>query len=155
MTIKLIRTIAAAAAVLLAGLALAACSSDNAKGPSEAEVQDAVSTKTEAAKTTTQATTTEATTTTEAKTTTETTATTDTAAAGKEVFTTNCAGCHTLAAAGASGQVGPNLDQLKPSKATVEAKVKGGGGGMPAFDGQLSPEEITAVADYVSSSAGA
>ena len=36
-------------------------------------------------------------------------------AEGKKVFVTaGCAGCHTLSAAGASGQVGPNLDQLLP-----------------------------------------
>ncbi len=34
------------------------------------------------------------------------------AAAGKEVFSANCAGCHTLADAGAAGAVGPNLDDL-------------------------------------------
>lgn len=153
MTTKLIRTIAAAAAVLAAGLVLVACSSDNSSGPSDAQVQDAVGTST--AQTTTQATTTEATTTTQA-TTTEAQPTTTQAAAddGKEVFTTNCAGCHTLAAAGASGQVGPNLDDRKPSDATVETKVKAGGGGMPSFDGQLSPEEIKAVAAYVSANAG-
>jgi mono/diheme cytochrome c family protein len=32
--------------------------------------------------------------------------------------------------------------------------VTNGGGGMPAFKGQLSPAEIVAVAEYVSSSAG-
>lgn len=76
-------------------------------------------------------------------------------AEGKEVFTSaGCAGCHTLAAAGSDGQTGPNLDDLKPSQATVETKVENGGGGMPAFKDQLSPEEIQAVAAYVSSSAG-
>ena len=30
-----------------------------------------------------------------------------------------CAGCHTLSAAGATGTVGPNLDQLKPTVAIV------------------------------------
>ena len=32
------------------------------------------------------------------------------AAAGKALFTTSCGGCHTLADAGTSGNVGPNLD---------------------------------------------
>ena len=41
-----------------------------------------------------------------------------------------------------------------PDEATVEAQVKSGGGGMPSFEDQLSPEEIQAVAQYVSSSAG-
>jgi mono/diheme cytochrome c family protein len=76
------------------------------------------------------------------------------AAAGKEVFTANCAACHTLADAGATGAVGPNLDDAAPDQATVEAKVRTGGGGMPAFEGQLSDDEIANVAAYVSSVAG-
>jgi mono/diheme cytochrome c family protein len=65
-----------------------------------------------------------------------------------------CAGCHTLSAAGATGTVGPNLDQLKPSEATVAHQVTFGGGVMPAFKGKLTPAQINAVAQYVSSSAG-
>jgi mono/diheme cytochrome c family protein len=65
-----------------------------------------------------------------------------------------CGGCHTLAAAGSTGTVGPNLDQLKPSTAVVAHQVMVGGGAMPAFQGKLSPAQIQAVAKYVSSSAG-
>jgi len=65
-----------------------------------------------------------------------------------------CAGCHTLAAAGATGTTGPNLDQLKPSTGVVAHQVMVGGGLMPAFQGKLSPAQIRAVAKYVSSSAG-
>jgi mono/diheme cytochrome c family protein len=65
-----------------------------------------------------------------------------------------CGGCHTLAAAGATGTVGPNLDQLKPSTSVVAHQVMVGGGAMPAFQGKLSPAQIQAVAQYVSSSAG-
>jgi len=65
-----------------------------------------------------------------------------------------CAGCHTLAAANASGTTGPNLDQLKPSTAVVAHQVMVGGGLMPAFQGKLSPAQIQAVAKYVSDSAG-
>jgi mono/diheme cytochrome c family protein len=65
-----------------------------------------------------------------------------------------CAGCHTLAAAGATGTVGPNLDQLKPSLAIIVTQVTNGGAVMPAFKGKLSPAQIQAVAQYVSSSAG-
>jgi mono/diheme cytochrome c family protein len=65
-----------------------------------------------------------------------------------------CAGCHTLAAAGATGTTGPNLDQLKPSTAVAAHQVMIGGGLMPAFQGKLSPAQIQAVAKYVSSSAG-
>jgi cytochrome c6 len=75
---------------------------------------------------------------------------------GKTVFTTTCGSCHTLSAAGTSGEVGPNLDELEPDLATVEHQVVNGGGGMPAFgkEGILDAKEIKAVATYVSSVAG-
>jgi mono/diheme cytochrome c family protein len=74
---------------------------------------------------------------------------------GEEVFASaGCGGCHTLAAAGASGVNGPDLDALEPDTATVTDAVTYGRGGMPAFGGDLSPAEIAAVADYVSASAG-
>ena len=74
---------------------------------------------------------------------------------GAKVFSSaGCGGCHTLAAANASGNVGPNLDDLKPDFATVQNQVENGGGGMPAFGGDLSQEEIDAVARYVSDNAG-
>ena len=89
-------------------------------------------------------------------TTTGTTATTPSAKPdGKAVFAkAGCGGCHTLKAAGSSGNVGPNLDQLKPAKAIVAHQVEVGGGAMPAFKGQLSPAEIDAVATFVAGSAG-
>jgi mono/diheme cytochrome c family protein len=78
------------------------------------------------------------------------------AAAGKEVFgSAGCATCHTLADAGASGQVGPNLDEAKPPAELVVDRVTHGKGAMPAFEGQLSDEQIADVAAYVSSVAGA
>jgi mono/diheme cytochrome c family protein len=77
------------------------------------------------------------------------------AAAGKAVFeSAGCAGCHTMKAAGASGSIGPNLDDLKPSYDTVVHQVEVGGGAMPAFKGQLSDKQIQDVAAYVSSVAG-
>jgi mono/diheme cytochrome c family protein len=75
-------------------------------------------------------------------------------AQGKQIFTSNCGGCHTLADAGTNGQVGPNLDDLKPPKATVARQVNNGGGQMPAFKGKLSDSQINAVATYVASVAG-
>ena len=80
--------------------------------------------------------------------------TTEGGADGAAVFASNCGTCHTLAAAGSDGTTGPNLDDLKPDEDTVEAQVRSGGGGMPAFEGQLSDAEIEAVATYVSESAG-
>jgi cbb3-type cytochrome c oxidase subunit III len=73
---------------------------------------------------------------------------------GEAIFKSQCAGCHTLAAAGTTGTVGPNLDQLKPPMATVVHQVTNGGAIMPAFKGKLSDAQIQAVAKYVSSSAG-
>jgi cbb3-type cytochrome c oxidase subunit III len=73
---------------------------------------------------------------------------------GVAIFKANCSSCHTLAAAGATGTVGPNLDQLKPPMATVVHQVTVGGGVMPAFKGKLTEAQIQAVAKYVSSSAG-
>jgi mono/diheme cytochrome c family protein len=75
-------------------------------------------------------------------------------AAGKAVFNSNCKSCHTLKDAGATGSVGPNLDDLKPDKATVSRQVENGGGPMPAFKGKLSDTQINDVSAYVSSVAG-
>ena len=73
---------------------------------------------------------------------------------GKAIFSANCASCHTLKAAAATGTVGPNLDQLKPAQARVQRQVENGGSVMPAFKGKLSPAQIAAVAKFVATSAG-
>jgi cbb3-type cytochrome c oxidase subunit III len=73
---------------------------------------------------------------------------------GKAIFSSQCASCHTLKAADASGTIGPNLDQLKPSQSIVQHQVEVGGGVMPAFKGKLSGAQITAVAKFVADSAG-
>ena len=77
------------------------------------------------------------------------------ATSGEAIFReAGCGGCHTLAAVGANGQSAPNLDERKPSAAVVERQVRQGGGGMPAFEGRLSDQQIKAFADYVARSAG-
>lgn len=73
---------------------------------------------------------------------------------GKDIFAANCGSCHTLKDAGTSGSAGPNLDQLQPDSTRVQHQVINGGGGMPAFKGTLSANQIAAVAKYVSSVAG-
>jgi cbb3-type cytochrome c oxidase subunit III len=73
---------------------------------------------------------------------------------GKKIFQTKCASCHTLKDAGATGTIGPNLDQLKPPFAIVQNQVIHGGGAMPAFKGVLTDAQIRAVAQYVASHAG-
>jgi mono/diheme cytochrome c family protein len=76
--------------------------------------------------------------------------------AGKEVFLggSGCGGCHTLADAGTTGAVGPNLDETQPSYDLVVDRVTNGLGGMPAFSSSLSEADIQNVAAYISSVAG-
>ena len=69
---------------------------------------------------------------------------------GKDIFQKKCASCHTLKAAAATGTIGPNLDQLKPSFEVARNQVIHGGGAMPAFRGVLTDAQIRAVAKYVS-----
>ncbi|MFL5964825.1 MAG: c-type cytochrome [Gaiellaceae bacterium] len=70
--------------------------------------------------------------------------------AGKAVFASaGCGACHTLKAAGATGTVGPNLDQLKPAYDRVVHQVEVGGGPMPAFKNTLSAKQIQDVAAFV------
>jgi cbb3-type cytochrome c oxidase subunit III len=74
---------------------------------------------------------------------------------GKDVFASaGCGSCHTLAAAGATGTVGPNLDEAKPPKDLVVDRVTNGMGAMPSFEDELSDEQIQAVADFVAENAG-
>ena len=76
-------------------------------------------------------------------------------AAGKEVFaSTGCGSCHTLADAGATGTVGPNLDESSVDFAAAQTQITNGGGGMQAYSGTLSEEEIANVAAYVVSAGG-
>jgi mono/diheme cytochrome c family protein len=74
---------------------------------------------------------------------------------GKTIFAAQgCGSCHTLADAGTSGTVGPNLDEAKPDPDEVVEKVTNGAGVMPSFEDKLSEQEIQDVAAYVSTSAG-
>jgi cytochrome c6 len=76
--------------------------------------------------------------------------------AGKAVFTgsAGCTGCHTLADAGSTGTVGPNLDEAQPSAELAVERVTNGSGAMPSFKDTLSEQQIQDVAAYVSSVAG-
>ena len=77
------------------------------------------------------------------------------AATGPQVWSqAGCGGCHTLRAAGSTGDGGPNLDSLQPSASTVAAQVTSGGGGMPSFGGSLSASDIQALAAWVAGSTG-
>ena len=69
---------------------------------------------------------------------------------GEKIFASaGCGGCHTLEAAGSSGNVGPNLDDAKPDLGLAINRVTNGAGAMPSFKGQLSDQEIADVAQYV------
>jgi cytochrome c6 len=74
--------------------------------------------------------------------------------AGKQIFTTNCASCHTLADAGTTGTIGPNLDEAQPPFELVVDRVTNGQGVMPSFADTLSEQQIRDVAAYVSTAAG-
>jgi mono/diheme cytochrome c family protein len=80
-------------------------------------------------------------------------ATAQDASPGRQVFTSEatppCALCHTLADAGAEGEIGPNLDEMKPTEDKVQRAVERGVGNMPPYGEILSDEQIAAVARYV------
>jgi len=118
----------------------------------ETETTETTETETE----TTETDETETTETTETETTATTPASEGDPVAGKEVFlgASACGGCHTLADAGASGTVGPNLDEAMPDNELVLDRVTNGQGGMPSFSSTLTEQQIADVAAYVSSVAG-
>ena len=70
---------------------------------------------------------------------------------GLEVYNNKaqCGVCHSLQAAGSDGQIGPNLDMLKPQVRQTILAVTNGIGVMPAWEGILTEEEIEAVAYYI------
>ena len=77
---------------------------------------------------------------------------------GLEIFNevAGCAACHTLKAAGAEANIGPNLDTLNLTVELVKDMVTHGLGVMPAYgeEGILTKEEIDIVSFYVANSAG-
>jgi cytochrome c6 len=132
----------------LAAVALAGCGGGEETAPLPETVEGTVGAETEAGET---------------KTATEETATEETATdeggggqvegnseAGAAIFSEQgCGGCHTLEAAGSSGNVGPNLDEAMPELDLIIDRVTNGKGVMPAFGDELSEEEIKNVAAYV------
>src|SRR5699024_11444333 len=64
-----------------------------------------------------------------------------------ELIRTNCTSCHGGELAGGSG---PNLVEPELDAATVEAFVRNGvGDEMPAFEDQLTDDEIVAISEFV------
>jgi mono/diheme cytochrome c family protein len=93
------------------------------------------------------------------------------ATAGKQLFSTNCGGCHTLTDAGTTGTIGPNLDDAFRAARTETGgsfqestifdvtldQMKLAASPMPRFDTgpqKLSEEELENIAGYVASVAG-
>ena len=70
---------------------------------------------------------------------------------GLEVYNNKaqCGVCHSLQAAESEGQIGPNLDMLKPQIGQIISAVTNGIGDMPPWEGILTKEEIEAVAHYI------
>lgn len=75
---------------------------------------------------------------------------------GRQLFAENCGTCHTLAASGSTGAIGPDLDVLRPQAALVENAIlvgrAAGRGNMPA--GLLSGDDAKDVASFVEAVAG-
>lgn len=141
----------------IGGVALAGCGQEQEQTATP-ETVEGETTTTET--TETETTETETTETDETETETETTDTTPAVegdpTAGKQVFlgASACGGCHALADAGTSGQVGPNLDESQPDYELVLDRVTNGQGGMPSFSSTLDEQQIADVSAYVSSVAG-
>jgi mono/diheme cytochrome c family protein len=137
-------------------LAMAGCGGGEEAAPTADETTGTLPTET----TDTETTETETTETTETETTETTTTGTEPTGgdpvAGKQVFlgSSGCGSCHTLADAGTSGTIGPNLDESQPSTELVIDRVTNGQGVMPSFQGSLTEQQIADVAAYVSSVAG-
>jgi cytochrome c6 len=79
--------------------------------------------------------------------------------AGRKLFTSgavpSCATCHTLRDAGATGEIGPVLDELRPDEARVMQAMLNGLGIMPSFRDKFSEKELALLARYVAQAAAA
>ena len=77
---------------------------------------------------------------------------------GKKLFTQTatpaCAICHTLEHAGATGEIGPSLDELQPDATRVAKAIRGGLGTMPPFP-NLSDAQVKTLSEYVARASGA
>ena len=72
------------------------------------------------------------------------------AAAGSDLYANaGCGNCHTLADAGTTGNIGPNLDDSQPSFERSVLILTSGSGPMPSFLDQLGEDGINDVAAYV------
>jgi mono/diheme cytochrome c family protein len=75
---------------------------------------------------------------------------------GRDLFGRRCAMCHTLAAASAIAEIGPNLDDLRPTKALVLDAIKNGranGNGQMAAN-LYTGKDADDVASFVAKAVG-
>jgi mono/diheme cytochrome c family protein len=75
---------------------------------------------------------------------------------GRELFGQRCSNCHTLKAANAVAQVGPNLDDLRPPKSLVLSTIhtgKAAGNGQMAAD-LVEGQDAEDVAAFVAKAVG-
>lgn len=73
----------------------------------------------------------------------------------RAVFKEQCGNCHTLAAAGAHGFVGPSLDDLRPTAAQVRTAIRNGGARNEVMPSNLlAGRDAARVARYVARVAG-
>jgi menaquinol-cytochrome c reductase cytochrome b/c subunit len=75
----------------------------------------------------------------------------DSLPAAETIATAGCTNCHNFGAGG--GAVGPGLSDGSPTFAEdvegIKQQIEQGGGGMPAYEGQLTDEQITQVAEFI------
>jgi len=69
---------------------------------------------------------------------------------GRDLFSNwGCGACHSLADADAHGDVGPHFDGAGLTEDFIKTRVTNGQGAMPAFGGQMTPQEIADIAYYI------
>ena len=74
--------------------------------------------------------------------------TNNTTTTAEATYKAQCVGCH---AADMSGGVGPNLQKVgaKLTAEQISTQIHNGGGGMPAYKGTLTEDQITALTDWL------
>ena len=60
-----------------------------------------------------------------------------------------CGACHTLAATGSQGSLGPNLDHLQPDEKRIVQALNQGVGVMPSYKGRLSANQMRELARFI------
>ncbi len=73
----------------------------------------------------------------------------------KQIFVEKCGSCHTLKAAGTSGTLGPDLDEIEAPKQNILGALGAGGMGSGRMPKDLvTGRDAERVAQYVYANAG-